>query len=118
MLHLEYVDELDMRSLCCIAEHCRSLQKLVFFSCDFVENFGSALRHHQRPRNRSSSSSASPGPFESLEELVCVSETAPNVIEFLLTRARNLRRVQFGSTAWFNDELVSMRASTPYCAEC
>ncbi len=67
------------------------------FSCDFVENFGQSLR---------SRSFAGEEPFQDLETLVCVSETAPNVIEFLLTRAKNLRSVQFGSTAWFNDAVV------------
>ena len=30
-LHLEHIDELDMRALTCIAETCPSLEKLVFF---------------------------------------------------------------------------------------
>ena len=34
-------------------------------------------------------------------------ECAPNVIEFLLVNADNLTRVQFGSTAWFNDATVA-----------
>ena len=29
-------------------------------------------------------------PFEQLESLVCVSESAPNIIEFLLVHAKNL----------------------------
>ena len=45
-------------------------------------------------------------PFRHLENLVCISETAPNVIEFLLVSADNLRFIQFGSTAWFNDTTV------------
>lgn len=96
LLHLEYVDELDMEALCCIADTCYNLEKLVLFSCDFAENFGSSL----------SGRSFATEPFRRLESLVCVSETAPNVIEFLLTRARNLRSVQFGSTAWFSDSVV------------
>ena len=45
-------------------------------------------------------------PFRHLENLICISETAPNVIEFLLVSADNLKRIQFGSTAWFNDTTV------------
>ena len=36
-----------------------------------------------------------------------MSESAPNIIEFLLVHARNLQSVQFGSTAWFNDDTVA-----------
>ena len=45
-------------------------------------------------------------PFRKLENLVCISETAPNVIEFLLVSADRLKCIQFGSTAWFNDTTV------------
>jgi len=96
LLHLEHVDQLDMSSLCIIAETCPVLKKLVFFSCDFVENFGAS----EIDRKFSEST------FLELESLVCVSESAPNVIEFLLIHAVNLKSVQFGSTAWFNDEIV------------
>ncbi len=96
-LHLEHIDELDMNALCCIAESCSSLRKLVFFSCDFVENFGQAYVDK----------AFAPQPFKSLEKLVCVSESAPNIIKFLLTHAENLRSVQFGSTAWFDDATVA-----------
>ena len=30
-LHLEHIDQLDMNALCCIADTCINLQKLVFF---------------------------------------------------------------------------------------
>jgi len=96
LLHLEHVDQLDMTSLTIIAENCNQLRKLVFFSCDFVENFGSS--RHSIHFNAT--------PFQCLESLVCVSESAPNVIEFLLIHAVNLKFVQFGSTAWFNDQIV------------
>lgn len=85
-----------MTSLTIIAENCNQLRKLVFFSCDFVENFGSS--RHSIHFNAT--------PFQCLESLVCVSESAPNVIEFLLIHAVNLKFVQFGSTAWFNDQIV------------
>ena len=97
LLHLEHIDELDMNALCCIAENCPNLARLVFFSCDFVENFGSSLTEKKF---------AVP-PFEKLQSLVCVSESAPNIIEFLLVHAKNLKSVQFGSTAWFNDDTVT-----------
>ena len=97
LLHLEHIDELDMNALTCIAETCVNLEKLVFFSCDFVENFGQAIPH--RPFMKR--------PFRNLEVLVCISESAPNVIEFLLVNAICLKRVQFGSTAWFNDATVA-----------
>ena len=97
LLHLEHVDELDMASLRLIAQTCPNLAKLVFLNCDFVENFGTNL----------STESFSATTFHKLESLVCVSECAPNVIEFLLVQAKNLRNVQFGSTAWFNDQIVS-----------
>ena len=73
LLHLEHVDELDMSALSLIALCCPALEKLVFFSCDFVENFGSS------PPERFPEP-----PFRHLTHLVCVSESAPNVIEFLL----------------------------------
>ena len=73
LLHLEHVDELDMSALSLIALCCPALEKLVFFSCDFVENFGS-----------SAPEDFSEPPFRQLTHLVCVSESAPNVIEFLL----------------------------------
>jgi len=97
LLHLEHIDELDMNALCCVAENCPNLKRLVFFSCDFVENFGSSLadKKFRKP------------PFEHLLSLVCVSESAPNIIEFLLVHAKNLKSVQFGSTAWFNDDTVA-----------
>ena len=72
LLHLEHVDELDMSALSLIALCCPALEKLVFFSCDFVENFGSSPERFPEP------------PFRHLTHLVCVSESAPNVIEFLL----------------------------------
>ena len=97
LLHLEHIDELDMNALCCIAENCPNLTRLVFFSCDFVENFGSSLSNKKFTR----------APFQHLQSLVCVSESAPNIIEFLLVHAKNLKSVQFGSTAWFNDDTVS-----------
>jgi len=97
LLHLEHVDQLDMPALCCIAENCPNLTKLVFFSCDFVENFGSSEANHPFQET----------PFQLLETLICVSESAPNVIEFLLTHALNLKMVQFGSSAWFNDDIVT-----------
>ena len=97
LLHLEHIDELDMAALTLIAQSCPNLVKLVFFSCDFVENFGSSL----------SDQKFSEAPLQKLESLVCVSECAPNVIEFLLTHAQFLTSVQFGSTAWFNDHIVS-----------
>jgi len=99
LLHLEHIDELDMNALTCIAESCPNLEKLVFFSCDFVENFGPSKLQANRP--------ASERPFRNLQVLVCISESAPNVIEFLLVNADRLRRVQFGSTAWFNDATVA-----------
>ena len=34
-------------------------------------------------------------------------ESAPNIIEFLLVHAKILKSVQFGSTAWFNDDTVA-----------
>ena len=97
LLHLEHIDELDMNALCCIAQNCPDLRRLVFFSCDFVENFGSSLTDRK----------FDPPPFTKLESLVCVSESAPNIIEFLLVHAKNLKSVQFGSTAWFNDDTVA-----------
>jgi len=97
LLHLEHVDELDMSSLLLIAENCPNLVKLVFLNCDFVENFGTSLSTRKFPV----------APFQKLESLVCVSECAPNVIEFLLMQAKFLKSVQFGSTAWFNDQTVS-----------
>ena len=97
LLHLEHIDELDMNALCCIAENCPNLDRLVFFSCDFVENFGSSLAEKRFILP----------PFEKLQSLVCVSESAPNIIEFLLVHAKNLKSVQFGSTAWFNDDTVT-----------
>ena len=75
LLHLEHVDELDMCALSLIALCCPNLEKLVFFSCDFVENFGSGSSPEGFPENP---------PFRQLTHLVCVSESAPNVIEFLL----------------------------------
>ena len=98
LLHLEHIDELDMNALCCIAQNCPELKRLVFFSCDFVENFGSSLTDRKFDPIV---------PFEKLESLVCVSESAPNIIEFLLVHAKNLKSVQFGSTAWFNDDTVA-----------
>ena len=97
VLHLEHVDELDMAALKLIAQTCTNLEKLVFINCDFVENFGSNLSNKIDPATT----------FKNLATLVCVSECAPNVIEFLLIHAKNLKNVQFGSTAWFNDQIVS-----------
>jgi len=97
LLHLEHIDELDMNALCCIAENCPNLIRLVFFSCDFVENFGHSLTDKK----------FSYPPFQQLQSLVCVSESAPNIIEFLLVHAKRLKSVQFGSTAWFNDDTVA-----------
>ena len=97
LLHLEHVDELDVAALQLVASSCPSLQKLVFINCDFVENFGSSLV----------SENLAATTFQSLTSLVCVSECAPNVIEFLLVHAKFLQNVQFGSTAWFNDQIVS-----------
>lgn len=97
LLHLEHIDELDMNALCCVAESCVNLERLVFFSCDFVENFGQSL----------SEKVFAVQPFRYLQSLVCVSESAPNIIEFLLVHACHLKSVQFGSTAWFNDDTVS-----------
>ena len=97
LLHLEHVDELDMTALSLIAHHCQNLTKLVFLHCDFVENFGTDLVREVFPEQT----------FHKLKSLVCVSECAPNVIEFLLIQAKNLEKVQFGSTAWFNDTIVS-----------
>ena len=84
LLHLEHVDELDMSALSLIALCCPALEKLVFFSCDFVENFGS------------SPEGFSELPFRHLTHLVCVSESAPNVIEFLLV-SNNLENEQHNS---------------------
>jgi len=98
LLHLEHIDELDMHALTCIAETCPNLEKLVFFSCDFVENFGPPNCPNRPLANK---------PFRKLQVLVCISESAPNVIEFLLVNADRLARVQFGSTAWFNDATVA-----------
>jgi hypothetical protein len=42
LLHLEHVDQLDMAALALIAAACPALARLTFFSCDFVENFGSS----------------------------------------------------------------------------
>jgi hypothetical protein len=97
-LHLEHVDEMDMRSLCIIAENCSALQKLVLFSCDFTENFGDNL---ERVEYRSKML------LSSLRCLECVSETAPNVIEFLLCAAPNLITLSFGSAAWLNDDTLA-----------
>ena len=62
LLHLEHIDELDMNALCCIAENCPNLIRLVFFSCDFVENFGHSLSDKKFPYP----------PFQQLQSLVCV----------------------------------------------
>ena len=97
LLHLEHIDQLDMSALRLIAQSCPNLEKLVFFSCDFVENFGASLAEETLPV----------ASLEKLQSLVCVSECSPNVIEFLLTHAKFLSTVQFGSTAWFNDDIVS-----------
>ena len=97
LLHLEHIDQLDMAALRLIAQSCPNLEKLVFFSCDFVENFGA-----NPPEEISPVAS-----LEKLQSLVCVSECSPTVIEFLLTHAKFLSTVQFGSTAWFNDDIVS-----------
>ena len=94
LLHLEHVDELDMAALALIALCCPNLEKLVFFSCDFVDHFGWAPEPFPEP------------PFRALRSLVCVSESAPSIIEFLLVTADLLTTVQFGSTAWFNDQIV------------
>ena len=67
-------------------------------SCDFVENFGPPNCPSRVLTNK---------PFRKLQVLVCISESAPNVIEFLLVNADQLKRVQFGSTAWFNDATVA-----------
>ena len=62
LLHLEHIDELDMNALCCIAENCPNLLRLVFFSCDFVENFGHSLSDKRFIHP----------PFQQLQSLVCV----------------------------------------------
>jgi len=97
LLHLEHVDQLDMAALCIIAEHCPALRKLVFFNCVFVENFGAG---------EPTITQFSAQPFLELESLLCVSELAQNVVQFLLVHAQNLKFVQFGTTAKFNDEIV------------
>ena len=97
LLHLEHIDQLDMAALRLIAQFCPNLEKLVFFSCDFLENFGPNPPEDTLPA----------ASLDKLQSLVCVSECSPAVIEFLLTQAKFLSTVQFGSTAWFNDDIVS-----------
>ena len=53
-----------MHALACIAESCPNLEKLVFFSCDFVENFGPANCPSRPLANK---------PFRKLQVLVCIS---------------------------------------------
>ena len=95
-LNLEFVDGMDMEALCCLAEKCPNLRKLELISCDFVENFGESLEDRI----------FSTKPFRMLQHLVCLSESAPNIIEFLLIHADKLQTVRFGSTAWFNDKTI------------
>ena len=59
-----FQDELDMHALACIAESCPNLVKLVFFSCDFVENFGPVTCSNRPLVNK---------PFRKLQVLVCIS---------------------------------------------
>ena len=96
------------------------------YSCIFVDNFGISIvdrvgynSHQGGPYNYKESDTSYTyrnnghhiehprRPFRHLENLICISETAPNVIEFLLVLADNLKRIQFGSTAWFNDTTVT-----------
>ena len=97
-----------------------------FHSCIFVDNFGISIvdrvdytTHQDNPynynevnnsytyRNNGQHTEHPRRPFRHLENLICISETAPNVIEFLLVSADKLKRIQFGSTAWFNDTTVT-----------
>ena len=92
------------------------------YSCIFVDNFGLSFVDRSDYYSQSYSDGTYPQsrsygkpdhnahqkrPFRHLENLICISETAPNVIEFLLVSADKLKRIQFGSTAWFNDATVA-----------
>lgn len=95
-LHLEHVEEIDLNALMYISQFCPKLKNLVLYNCDFLAHtslFGNPDRLKIKP-------------FQNLERIFCVADSASLHLEFLLTHCVNIKNIHLGSSTGLGHDLM------------
>ncbi|XP_060523905.1 uncharacterized protein LOC132700541 [Cylas formicarius] len=101
-LHLEHAEEMNFNALLDISQCCPQIKSLVFYNCDFT------FSSNQTPRK------LKVAPFQKLEKLFWVVDSATNNLEFILSQAVNIKRIHLGSsTGITHSSIVSILNVNP-----
>lgn len=95
-LHLEHVEEIDLNALMYISQFCPKLKNLVLYNCDFLAHT-SLFANPDRLRVK---------PFQQLERIFCVADSASLHLEFLLTHCVNIKNIHLGSSTGIGHDLM------------
>ncbi|XP_063229835.1 uncharacterized protein LOC134534980 [Bacillus rossius redtenbacheri] len=94
-LHLEHVEEIDTNALMHIGRFCPNVRKLAFINCEFPERLPVPAPRLSAP------------PFQRLEQVECVVESAPGHLELLLSSCGRIRRIRLGSSTGIGDAVMA-----------
>lgn len=95
-LHLEHVEEIDLNALMYISQFCPKLRNLVLYNCDFLAHT-SLFANPDRLKIK---------PFQYLERVFCVADSASLHLEFLLTHCINIKNIHLGSSTGIGHDLM------------
>lgn len=95
-LHLEHVEEIDLNALMYISQFCPRLKSLVLYNCDFLAHTSLfANPDHLKIK-----------PFQDLEKIFCVADSASLHLQFLLTHCVKIKNIHLGSSTGMNHNLM------------
>lgn len=94
-LHLEHAEEMDFNVLVHIGQLCPKVKSLVFYNCDFT--YGQQQTAPVRILQ---------SPFQNLERLFWVVDSAINHLEFILANAVNIKYIHLGSSTGITHENI------------
>lgn len=96
-LHLEHVEEIDLNALMYISQFCPKLRNLVLYNCDFLAHT-SLFANPDRLKIK---------PFQNLERVFCVADSASLHLEFLLNHCVNIKNIHLGSSTGLGHDLMA-----------
>lgn len=95
-LHLEHVEEIDLNALMYISQFCPKLKNLVLYNCDLLPHT-SLFANPDKLKIK---------PFQHLERVFCVADSASLHLEFLLTHCENIKNIHLGSSTGLGHDLM------------
>lgn len=93
-LHLEHVEEMDLKALINISQNCPHLKSLVMYNCDFVADVSRNLPYLKV------------NPFQNLERLFWMVDCSVSYLEFILSHSTNIKYIHLGSSTGITHSTV------------